>query len=212
VEKEAYIQELSRYIHLNPIRGGLVESLSDYQWSSYLSYIGSEKKPSWLETGFLLGYFGERESSAQKEYRSFVEAVVGTQLINPLKDVFGSVFLAGQDFIKRISRGLGLEKNGDSRNMPALRAIASKPSLVEIENSVRAMVGEEDPCFKKICLYLSWEYGGFSLKEIGEFYGMQESAVSQAGRRFKQKVVERGRLRKLLREIVRKSRVLNVEI
>jgi hypothetical protein len=59
---------------------------------------------------------------------------------------------------------------------------------------------------------LSWEYGGFSLKEIGEFYGMQESAVSQAGRRFKQKVVEEARLRKLLREIVRRSGVLNVEI
>ena len=74
------------------------------------------------------------------------------------------------------------------------------------------MVGEEDSCFKKICLYLSWEYGGFSLKEIGDFYGMQESAVSQAGRRFKQKVLEEGRLRRLLREIVSGSGLLNVEI
>ncbi len=212
VEKEAYIQELSRYIHLNPIRGGLVENLSDYHWSSYLSYIGVEKKPSWLETGFLLGYFGERESAAQKKYRSFVEVVVGAELHNPLKDVFASVFLGGQDFIKRISRGLGLEKNGDSRNMPALKAIARKSSLVEIKNSVQTIVGEEDSCFKKICLYLSWEYGGFSLKEIGDFYGMQESAVSQAARRFKQKVVEGRRLRKLLREIVSRSDMLNIEI
>ena len=76
--------------------------------------------------------------------------------------------------------------------MPALRAIGRKPALVEIKDSVKAMVGEEDSCFKKICLYLSWEYGEFSLKEIGDFYGMQESAVSQAGRRFKQKVLEEG--------------------
>ncbi len=50
------------------------------------------------------------------------------------------------------------------------------------------------------------------MKEIGVFYGMRESAVSQAARRFKQKVVEGGRLRKLLREIVSRSNVLNVEI
>ncbi len=73
-------------------------------------------------------------------------------------------------------------------------------------------MGRVDSFFKKICLYLNWECGGFSLKEIGVFYGMRESAVSQAARRFKQKVVEGGRLRKLLREIVSRSNVLNVEI
>ncbi len=90
--------------------------------------------------------------------------------------------------------------------------MTSYTSLGEVKDRVKAVVERVDSCLKKICLYLSLEYGGFSLKEIGEFYGMQESAVSQAARRFKQKVVEGGRLRKLLREIVSRSNVLNVEI
>jgi len=50
------------------------------------------------------------------------------------------------------------------------------------------------------------------LKGIGDFCAMQELAVSQPAHRFKQKVAEEGRLRKMLREILSRSNVLNVEI
>jgi putative transposase len=48
VEKDEYAKELSRYIHLNPVRGKMVESPEEYVWSSYQSYIGIQKTPKWL--------------------------------------------------------------------------------------------------------------------------------------------------------------------
>jgi len=57
VEKESYCQELSRYIHLNPVRAALVKEPEDYVWSSYSAYIGLERKSSWLETSLILSYF-----------------------------------------------------------------------------------------------------------------------------------------------------------
>lgn len=44
LEKDAYCQELSRYIHLNPARAGLVNTLSAYPWSSYPSPISGREK------------------------------------------------------------------------------------------------------------------------------------------------------------------------
>jgi len=40
VDKDEYLLQLSSYIHLNPIVDGLADKLEDYQWSSYLDYIG----------------------------------------------------------------------------------------------------------------------------------------------------------------------------
>ena len=57
VEADAYATELSRYIHLNPVRAGMVRSPEEYRWSSY-SYYTERSSPSWLKTGFILGYFG----------------------------------------------------------------------------------------------------------------------------------------------------------
>lgn len=43
IDRDAYLLEVSRYIHLNPVRAGLVVHPKDYKWSSYLSYVGVVK-------------------------------------------------------------------------------------------------------------------------------------------------------------------------
>ena len=40
VDKESYLLELARYVVLNPVRAkGLVRTIDDWQWSSYLGMI-----------------------------------------------------------------------------------------------------------------------------------------------------------------------------
>ena len=50
VDGDAYLLQLSRYIHRNPIdlKTPLVKDLSEYQWSSYPAYINKKKGPDWL--------------------------------------------------------------------------------------------------------------------------------------------------------------------
>ncbi|MBI4990582.1 transposase [Candidatus Gottesmanbacteria bacterium] len=43
VETDEQLFHLSRYIHLNPVTGYLVEKPEDYHYSSYLIYLGKEK-------------------------------------------------------------------------------------------------------------------------------------------------------------------------
>ncbi|OGQ96095.1 MAG: hypothetical protein A2521_13390 [Deltaproteobacteria bacterium RIFOXYD12_FULL_57_12] len=73
VDADAYLVQLSRYIHLNPVRVKLVATPADYPWSSYAAFIGKHQKPGWLDTG-LLASFGKRLGDAVKNYQRFVEA------------------------------------------------------------------------------------------------------------------------------------------
>ena len=63
VESKLYKNDLSRYIHLNPVKIKSYENLSlpvikkhlhDYRWSSFHYYIGIRKKPDWLNRNFVL--------------------------------------------------------------------------------------------------------------------------------------------------------------
>jgi len=59
VEKESYLLPLSRYVHLNPVRAGLVRRPEGYRWSSYRGYIGREREEDWVEYAWALSQFAE---------------------------------------------------------------------------------------------------------------------------------------------------------
>jgi len=68
VEADSYFVALLRYIHLNPVRAGMVASPQDYPWSSHAAYLGRESLP-WLTTEFGLSLFGRTTESALRSYR-----------------------------------------------------------------------------------------------------------------------------------------------
>jgi len=202
VEKDTYGQELSRYIHLNPVRAGLVETSAQYPWASYPFYIGLKEKPSWVTTEFILGYFGKDGVSARDNYRRFVEDGLKKKPKNPLKEVFASTFLGSSEFIRRAKEKLVNIREGDARNIPALRDLMARPSLEQIERAIELVIRRDHPLYKRFCIYVSHRHCGFSLKEIGAYYGMEGSAISQSSRRFRQRILEDRKLVKLLAEII----------
>jgi REP element-mobilizing transposase RayT len=74
-EEDSYLLELVRYIHLNPLRAGLVESLDEldsYKWSGHAVIVGKVAFAGQKAEEVLL-HFGNRKGSARKKYRSFIE-------------------------------------------------------------------------------------------------------------------------------------------
>ena len=208
VDKDAYCQELSRYIHLNPVRAGIVDRPSEYPWSSYGYYVGVKKQPEWATVETVLEYFDKDIKKARKYYRKFIEEVLGKEIANPLKDVFASTFLGSERFIDWAKEKWIGYKNADVRNIPVLKELKGAPSLEDIEQKVRSVIGGMDPLYKKSCLYLSQQYGGYRLKDIGAYYHMRGSAVSQSNRRLKEKIDRDRKFKKKLKEI---KDMLNIE-
>src|SRR4030042_4360893 len=58
IENDRYFTAMCLYLHGNPLRAGLVESLSDYKWSSYRAYADKTHQPPWLPTEMGLGMHG----------------------------------------------------------------------------------------------------------------------------------------------------------
>ena len=78
VDADAYLLQLSRYIHCNPIetKTPLVKKLEQYTWSSYSAYIGKTKAPGWLTRQQIYAMLGKQA----RGYQSFVELGVDEEL------------------------------------------------------------------------------------------------------------------------------------
>jgi len=128
-EEGTYLLELVRYIHLNPLRVGLVkslEALDHYPWSGHMILMGRGKN-EWQERGYVLRQFHEREGKAVRSYRRFMEegkdqgrrpelvggglsrSLGGWSQVLPLRDTgekgkYDSRILGGGDFVAEIIR------------------------------------------------------------------------------------------------------------
>jgi putative transposase len=72
VEKERYLFALLRYIHLNPVKAGLVNQAKDYAWCSD-RYYRSGSGPEWLDLDRVLRMMGRKRSEAVARYRRLVD-------------------------------------------------------------------------------------------------------------------------------------------
>jgi len=71
VDGESYLLELARYVHLNPVRAGMVASPEQYSWSGHRAYLGWEILP-WLTTDWMFAQFGTSLAVARRAYSAFV--------------------------------------------------------------------------------------------------------------------------------------------
>ena len=69
IEDEAYLLQTSKYIHLNPVKAGIVDQPIKYPWSSYGVYMGVYKN-SLIHEDDTLAYFQYNRSL----YKEFVES------------------------------------------------------------------------------------------------------------------------------------------
>jgi REP element-mobilizing transposase RayT len=99
VQKESHLLELTRYVVLNPVRGGVARSPEEWPWSSHRYLMGDNIAPEWFETDWLLGQFGATREQAIQGYRRFVTQGVG--LRSPLKNVQHQLILGDAAFVER---------------------------------------------------------------------------------------------------------------
>jgi putative transposase len=74
VDADAYLLQLIRYVHLNPVRAGLVRDAADYPWSGHRAYLGF-CGPPWLSTDLAFRLLGGDLLRAAAAYRVFVSPV-----------------------------------------------------------------------------------------------------------------------------------------
>ena len=74
-QQDPYLLELVRYIHLNPLRAGIVSNLKElgkFAYSGHGAILGRYSH-SFQDFDYILGLFGKRVSAARKAYSTYVQ-------------------------------------------------------------------------------------------------------------------------------------------
>jgi putative transposase len=146
IEEISAVQEVVRYVHLNPVRvhglelgkqeraaraAGAGETpsaelvrerlkwLVEYRWSSYPAHIGMEKAPEWLCTDLVVGMCGGRTAAErQRAMRKFTEEPVREGLAaSPWENLLAGVVLGDENFLNRVME----ESHKNEREQPSGR-------------------------------------------------------------------------------------------
>lgn len=190
VERDSYLLELSRYLHLNPVRARLVAKPEEYPYSSYRAYV-SRGEDDLTDRDLILGMISGDGRGGRGRYREFVERVLGEELENPLKGVYGGMILGGRRFIKEVLGRLKyrvLEEEGISQRRE-LRTGWGRDVVVEAVcrhfRLSREELFQDRGLARKVGIYLMRKHTGLTNREIGELFGkISYSAVAKVQERF----------------------------
>jgi len=216
IDKENYLLELSRYIHLNPVRAGIVEKPEDYRWSSYRYYTGQvQNLPEWLNIDWVVERFGKDRVSAFREYRKFIDEGLCKKIRNPFDNVFANTILGSNDFVERIKERI---KGNFERDIevPATKSLVVSYTIDDILDIVSNYFNIEVMEIKKrkrgflprkIAMYLARRLTDLSLRELADYFGTSYTAISKAIQRFE----ENETTKKEIEKIVKKLEMSNVK-
>jgi len=208
VDKNNYLLELSRYIHLNPVRAGMVQKPEDYPYSSYPLYISS-RKDNLVTKDLVMELVTGTNGNETDNYRQFVEGAIGIELDDPSKDIYGGIILGGTRFIKETLRKIKEDyhiKDAIS-NRKALCATYAIEDVVEaVSNHFNIL--KSDITTKKlsklrnVAVYLIKERTGATNREIGEILGgLTYSAVAKIYRKVIKEMKGDRKLRRIIVQI-----------
>lgn len=188
VQNDAYLLQLSYYIHRNPVRAGMVKRLSSYKWSSYRAYAYDDQINKWLNTELItsqllnaadkhLAYREGAQKYSKEEQRVW-------------EDLRHGVFLGTKKFVQKIKKRYlpdipdgeiphqrQLSKGIDSEAVLTQAAEILNCKLECFQKSAR--VSQADKLNRDMLIYLMWQTGWQTNLQIAEEFGITYSSVSR---------------------------------
>jgi len=225
IEKDEYLVELSRYIHLNPVRiKGYsqleVEEkqriLKGYPWSSYAGYTHLRKRQPFVHYSDILDMAGGGDGfGGRRKYEEFVmDGVMKDMNITFWKGVRGQTVLGSEDFVDWIYERFLSKKKVDRREFSGIKDLQTGPGTVEeIGRAVSREFGVEEkglyrprgvPQARSIMMELCRVHLSrrMSFAEIGRrLGGISVSAISQNKKRLEASLRKDSHLRESLQRL-----------
>lgn len=193
VEKEVYLVQLSRYIHLNPVRAGFVRRPEVYPWSSYPGYVMDGREKNWVEYSWILSQFDAHDRNrARKRYKEYVDASASSSHVNSYDVMYGKTILGSETFVSKVIKDLKEESlNNEIVERKRFFRFERPEEIIRIVSDAFEVNGEvivekrkRSNIARSVAIYLVHRYSGLSNREIGDLFGgIQPSAVSKVCRR-----------------------------
>jgi putative transposase len=198
VDVDAYLLQLSRYIHRNPIetKQVLVEHTKDWSWSSYPVYIGKAVKPSWLTMGTLEEVYGSKQAYMQYVEKEDPNSISELYCQKKLPSVLGDL-----EFKESVKERVSLSNKEANRhllsklsfdNIVHQSSIIFDISIAEITSKNTGR--KRGNLARKLTIYACQRLGGMTLTEIAHHFNLASNgAVSASLARMKKELVDKNK-------------------
>lgn len=189
LDADSYLLQVSRYIHLNPVKTKLAAAPQDYPWSSYRFYLGAPHAPAALVKDQILGLFG-KGNEAVHQLRIFTLAGINEEIEKFYQSQRPGPILGKQKFIEEIKNNLfpiskpipGIPETRNLWPQPPLELIfrvvgqVYEVNVEEIRKSRRGIYNEA----RGALVYLARRSAGHLLGAIAQALGnISCSAIGQ---------------------------------
>jgi putative transposase len=175
-EKDVYLLELVRYIHLNPVRAKVVKRPENYAWTGHLSYLGKRAEPL-IDEGFVLKQFSDNRPLARRRYRQFVWEGISSGHEEKYYEVKDQRYLGGESFIDRVeNERKELEDWVYDILLDAISHEVSRAVGITEAKMKSVTKNREGVYGRSVVPYLSRKIAGYTVKEIADYF--RRSAVT----------------------------------
>lgn len=217
IDTDSYLLSLSAYVHLNPIKAGLVEDPRKFKWSSYDTYLGLRKPEPFMDINKVLSYLSSSKGkNVHKEYETFVKKQWEKYSEEQEKLFEKGIVIGDENFMEKMMRKLkNLKKD---REIPETKQLLLL-SVKDVENAItkELEIKKEDLYLKrkgnhwrKLFILLLKEFTPLKLKEIGNILGMDYTAVSQSAKRFEKEIAEKKEFQRVVNLMKRRLREIQM--
>jgi len=181
-DRNAYLLELVRYLHLNPERMRSPMQAATYRWSSHGAYLGKESLVK-VETAPVLGEFAKTVGKARLVYLKFIADGKATGYQPDYYDVRDQRFLGDERFVEEIAERAGADHE-ISLPLPRAKLSALLPLVAKAYDAtekelVRAGRQRRWVRARSMLVYLGREWGRVSVKELGRRLHRDPSVISR---------------------------------
>jgi len=191
VERDGYLLTLVRYIHLNPVKAGLVSRPEAYPWSSERFYRGSHA-PAWLDRDAVLAMLGTARGMSGIAYRQLMAAD------QPSYDAIRPVCAAIKGSAAYVEKVLSWRPPEPDRRRWTIQRIAecvAASSGVTIDELLRPGQRSFPARLRGMAALIGRSYAGIPLARTARFFGRDESTAVRAVSRLQAELAENGALK-----------------
>ena len=201
-DKDSYLLELTRYLHLNPVRGKMVQDPAKYPWTSYNSYLGKGQEKDWLEVRDVLAHFSSRDSTARNEYRNFVlDGIKDGHRAEYYEAAEGRI-LGDTEFVEHVKAKSEQEDQPKLKIKPqmflerACRALGKRP-----EEVVGAAKHRERVRLRQLVCYVGRAYTDLQVKTLASALKIDATCVSRCVAVVEERLAKERDLKSTIRRI-----------
>jgi REP element-mobilizing transposase RayT len=180
-DKDKYLLSLVKYIHLNPVRAGVVKSPEEYRWSSHRIYTGNSDEKAIVDTDGVVRIFSENIVRARRQYREYM----GEDSVVKKEEIYRTIdqrVLGGEGFAEKVLKKSNVKLTQRKRFKEyLLREIAEgveKAYRIDTKEMRQKGKGAGVSLGRKLFSMVAFEYG-YKGREVAEYIQKDPAIVTR---------------------------------